>query len=190
MNSRFFLTPTLLFAANLFFCGVSTAASTGTLTLRFGQTTEGSFEIAHPDAVKVGINKVLNGAIYQMAESDLLFDGTKHAFVLFDHNENLVAIYSQFKSNFFAILGTGLAKKYTTIINKKSIIGGGYLELYNEGVSIYLLTPSFFSGTSLLYIKSDIKERFLENISPKVLEDEGDMLDLLVKKCFSPPIKL
>lgn len=192
MNVRFTLSSSLLFFLSCFFCGHSGAVGTGTLTVQFGQTTEDSFKVTHPNAVKVGFNHQLEGNIYQETPNshknvrkDYVFEDLENAFVLFDKNKNLIAMQLQFTSDYFGIISPSLDKKYTVVTKKQSIFGNKYLELYNDGVSIYLSTPSFFSGTSLVYITTDAKEKLLKNIPNNMLEDENNLLDFIVKKSFS-----
>lgn len=193
MNARLTLSSLLLLFFSCFLCGHLNAASTGTLTVKFGQTTEDSYKVTHPHAVKIGFNKDLKGNIYHEAPNshkdvrkDIVFEDLENVFVLFDQNKNLIALQLQFKSDYFGILGPNLDKKYTMVTKKKSILGSKYMELYNDGVSIYLNTPHLFSNTSLLYIRTDDKEKLLKNIPNKRLEKESEILDFIVEKCFSP----
>ncbi|WP_337263836.1 MULTISPECIES: hypothetical protein [unclassified Serratia (in: enterobacteria)] len=193
MNARLTLSSFLLLCFSCFVCGHLNAASTGTLTVKFGQTTEDSFKATHPNAVKVGFNNELKGNIYQEKPNshkdvrrDIVFEGLEDVFVLFDQNKNLIALQLQFKSDYFGIIAPSLDKKYTMVTKKQSISGSNYLELYNDGVSIYLSKPAFFSDTALFFIKIDEKEKLLKSIPNSMLENEINILNYLVKKCFSP----
>ncbi|MFZ1872517.1 MAG: hypothetical protein WAU54_07035 [Chania sp.] len=191
MNVRFFLNSLLLLSLSYLYCGDVSAVSTGTLTVRFGQTTEDSFKESHPNAVRIGFNKELNGNIYKESPNenkdvrrDIVFEDLGNVYVLFDQNKDLIALEMQFKSDYFGILSTTLTKKYNQVIKKQSLIGSNYMELYNDGVSIYLVTPSYFSNTSLFFVRTEEKEELLKTIPNKMLENESKILDFIVKKCF------
>lgn len=193
MNARLTLSSFLLLFFSCFVCGHLNAASTGTLTVKFGQTTEDSFKATHPNAVKISFNNELKGNIYQEKPNshkdvrrDIVFEGLEDVFVLFDQNKHLIALQLQFKSDYFGILAPSLGKKYSIITKKQSPLGSKYMELYNNGVSIYLSKPSFFSDTSLFFITIDAKEKLLKSIPNSMLDNENKILNYLVKKCFSP----
>jgi hypothetical protein len=180
-----------LVITNCFFCGHLSASSTGTLTVKFGQTTEDTFKVTHPEAVNVGFNHVLRGNIYKETpdnnkdkRSDIIFESTKDVFVLFDQNKGLTALQLQFKNDQFSVISAILAKKYTTIAKKTSFIGSDYMELYNAGVSIYLMDPFFFSNTSLFFIRTDVRNEILKSIPTDLLDDQVKVLNYLVGKSF------
>ncbi|CAM4195071.1 hypothetical protein [Serratia silvae] len=186
-----FLGYLFLVLTSSFFCGNLSAVSTGTLTVKFGQTTEDTFKATHPEAVNVGFNNELRGNIYKETpdnnkdkRSDIIFESTKDVFVLFDQNKNLSALQLQFKNDQFSLISAILASKYTTTIKKTSFIGSDYMELYNGGVSIYLMDPFFHSNTSLFFIRTDVRNEILKNIPTKMLNDEIDVLNYLVKRSF------
>ncbi|WP_152562785.1 MULTISPECIES: hypothetical protein [unclassified Serratia (in: enterobacteria)] len=193
MTVRFFLSFFLLSSLSYLFCSNGVASSTGTLTVKFGQTTEDRFKQTHPNAVNIGFNNLLKGNIYQEnpnthkdVRKDIVFEELENVLVLFDQSKNLLALQLQFKGNTFGILGSGLAKKYSTIKSKETLIGSKYLEMYNEGVSIYLIKPSIFSDTFLLYIRSEDKKKILKHAPSDLLEDGGRFLDFIAEKVFSP----
>lgn len=186
-----FLGYLFLFLFSAFFCGHLSAVSTGTLTVKFGQTTEDTFKITHPEAVNVGFNSELKGNIYKETpdnnkdkRSDIVFESTKDVFVLFDENKNLAALHLQLKTDQFSVISTILAKKYTTAVKKTSFIGSDYMELYNAGVLIYLMDPFFFSNTSLFFIRADVRNKILKNIPTNLLDDDFKVLNYLVEKSF------
>lgn len=191
MKTGFYLSYLLVFISSCFFCGHLNAASTGTFTVKFGQTTEDTFRATHPEAINIGFNNNLKGNIYKEMPNDnrnvnkeINFENLKNVFILFDQNKNLIALYLYFESDDFSILSKILAKKYTTTVKKTSFIGSDYMELYNEGVSIYLMTPFIFSNTSLFYIRTDIKYKILKNTPKNILKDEGKTLSYLMEKSF------
>ncbi|CAI0755741.1 MULTISPECIES: hypothetical protein [Serratia] len=186
-----FLAYLFLVLTSFFFCEHLSAASTGTLTVKFGQTTEDTFKITHPEAVNVGFNSELKGNIYKETpdnnkdkRSDIVFESTKDVFVLFDENKNLAALHLQLKTDQFSVISAILAKKYTTAVKKTSFIGSDYMELYNAGVLIYLMDPFFFSNTSLFFIRTDVRNKILKNIPTNLLDDELKVLNYLVEKSF------
>ncbi|MBC3252064.1 hypothetical protein BFS14_02675 [Serratia fonticola] len=186
-----FLGYLFLFLTSSFFCGHLSAASTGTLTVKFGQTTEDMFKATHPEAVNVGVNSELGGNIYKETpdnnkdkRSDIVFESTKDVFVLFDKNKNLTALHLQLKTDQFSVISAILAKKYTTAVKKTSFIGSDYMELYNGGVSIYLMDPFFFSNTSIFFIRTDVRNEILKKIPTNLIEDEVKVLNYLVEKSF------
>lgn len=188
---RFFSSYLFLLVSSYFFCSHLSAASTGTLTVRFGQTTEDTFKASHPEAVNVGFNNELRGNIYKEmpndnkeVRKDIIFETIQTVFVLFDQNQNLIALHLQFNQDQFSVISSILTKKYTTTVKKTSFIGGEYIEMVNEGVSIYLMRPFFFSNTSLFYIKTDVKNEILKSTSTDLLKDENEMLNYIVKICF------
>ncbi|KFK95554.1 hypothetical protein IV04_03040 [Serratia sp. Ag1] len=143
--------------------------------------------------MNIGFNNLLKGNIYQEnpnthkdVRKDIVFEELENVLVLFDQSKNLLALQLQFKGNTFGILGSGLAKKYSTIKSKETLIGSKYLEMYNEGVSIYLIKPSIFSDTFLLYIRSEDKKKILKHAPSDLLEDGGRFLDFIAEKVFSP----
>ena len=174
-----------------FFCGSLSAVSTGTLTVKFGQTTEDSFKATHPEAVNVGYNNELKGNIYKETpdnnkdkRSSIIFESTKDVFVLFDQYKNLSALQLQFKNDQFGLISAILASKYTTTVKKTPFIGTDYMELYNEGVSIYLMDPIFYSKTSLFFIRTDIRNKILKDLSTEMFNDDIDVLNYLVERIF------
>ncbi|GKX53102.1 hypothetical protein [Budvicia aquatica] len=181
------LSVLLLLSSSCFFSGSLSAAETGTLTVRFGHTTEDTFKARHPDAINRGFNENLKGTIYQISyqvsPDSFHFDGMKNAFILFGQNKNLMAIHIQFDGDYSGIVGAFLAKKYTAVINKKPLIGTRYMELYNKGVSIYMRTR-LFSNTSVFYITIDEKNKILENTPTNSISDENELLDFLIEQCF------
>lgn len=186
-----FLGYLFLVLTSSFFSGNLSAVSTGTLTVKFGQTTEDTFKATHPEAVNVGYNNELRGNIYKETpdnnkdkRSDIIFESTKDVFVLFDQNQNLTALRLQFKNDQFSIISAILAKKYTTTAKKTSFIGSDYMELYNDGVSIYLMDPFFYSNTSLFFIRTDIRNEILKNLPSEMLNDEINVLNYLVERSF------
>ncbi|WP_447882088.1 hypothetical protein [Serratia fonticola] len=186
-----FLGYLFLVLTSSFFCGNLSAVSTGTLTVKFGQTTEDTFKATHPEAVNVGYNNELRGNIYKETpdnnkdkRSDIIFESTKDVFVLFDQNQNLTALRLQFKNDQFSIISAILAKKYTTTAKKTSFIGSDYMELYNDGVSIYLMDPFFYSNTSLSFIRTDIRNEILKNLPSEMLNDDINVLNYLVERSF------
>ena len=186
-----FLAYLFLVLTSFFFSEHLSAASTGTLTVKFDQTTEDTFKITHPEAVNVGFNSELKGNIYKETpdnnkdkRSDIVFESTKDVFVLFDENKNLAALHLQLKTDQFSVISTILAKKYTTAVKKTSFIGSDYMELYNAGVLIYLMDPFFFSNTSLFFIRTDVRNKILKNIPTNLLDDELKVLNYLVEKSF------
>ncbi|HGM5488654.1 TPA: hypothetical protein ACKP1B_000232 [Serratia fonticola] len=186
-----FLGCLVLFLSSQLLCVSLSAASTGTLTVRFGQTTEDTFKVTHPEAVKVGFNQDLKGTIYketpdnnQDKRPDIIFDSVNDAYILFDQNKHLIALQLRFKNDQFHILSAILAKKYTTAIKKTSFIGSDYMEFYNEGVSIYLMDPFLFSSTSLFFIRTDVRNEILKTIPDGMLDDEIKVLNYLVRKSF------
>lgn len=54
-----------------------------------------------------------------------------------------------------------------------------------EGVSIYLMQLYFFSNTSLLYIRTDVKDKVLTAAPEDILGDEEETLDYIVQRSFS-----
>jgi hypothetical protein len=186
-----FLANLVLVLTSYFFCGHLIAASTGTLTVKFDQTTEDTFKATHPEAVNVGFNNELRGNIYketpdnnQDKRSDIIFESTKDVLVLFDQNKNLSALHLQFKNDQFSIISSILAKKYTTAVKKTSFIGSDYMELYNAGVSIYLMDPFFFPSTSLFFIRSDVRNKILKDAPADMLNDHIKLLNYLVERSF------
>ncbi|RDL19743.1 hypothetical protein [Serratia fonticola] len=186
-----FLAYLFLVLTSFFFSEHLSAASTGTLTVKFGQTTEDTFKITHPEAVNVGFNSELKGNIYKETpnnnkdkRSDIVFESTKDVFVLFDENKNLAALHLQLKTDQFSVISAILAKKYTTAVKKTSFIGSDYMELYNADVLIYLMDPFFFSNTSLFFIRTDVRNKILKNIPTNLLDDELKVLNYLVEKSF------
>ncbi|MFT2791614.1 hypothetical protein ACMV5I_16310 [Serratia sp. T13T92] len=186
-----FLGYLFLVLTSPFFCGHLSAASTGTLTVKFGQTTEDTFKATHPEAVNVGFNNELRGNIYKETpdnnmdkRSDIIFESTKDVFTLFDQNKNLVALHLEFKNDQFSVISAILAKKYTTIAKKISFIGSDYLELYNAGVYIYLMDPFFFSNTSLLFIRTDVRNKILKKAPSDLLDNKVKVLNYLVERSF------
>ncbi|MBL5825940.1 hypothetical protein [Serratia fonticola] len=184
MNVRALLYLLLVFSSSCFYCGISSAAGTGTNTVRFGQTTEDTFRAGHPNAAKVGFNPGVKGNIYQVSPDEFVFDGMKNAFILFDQNKTLIAMYIGFDGDYFSMISAIFSRKYTTIKNEKTFYGSSYMESQNEGVSIYLTTPFLFSDTSIFYIKNDEKEKLLTKNPDKRLGSASEMLDYLVEQCF------
>ncbi|WP_025120392.1 MULTISPECIES: hypothetical protein [unclassified Serratia (in: enterobacteria)] len=192
MNMRFFSSYLIVFLSSYFFCSHLSAASTGTLTIKFGQTTEDTFTSTHPEAVKVGVNDALGGNIYKEMPNDnkevnreIVFEGLKNVLILFDKNKALTALQLEFKGDYFGMLSKLLAKKYTAGIKKTSFIGSSYMALSNEGVSIYLMRSYFFSNTSLLFIKTKVKDEILTTAPEDILGDEEETLDYIVQRSFS-----
>ncbi|HHQ6574886.1 TPA: hypothetical protein ACSTLY_003772 [Serratia fonticola] len=186
-----FLGYLFLVLTSSFFCGSLSAVSTGTLTVKFGQTTEDSFKATHPEAVNVGYNNELKGNIYKETpdnnkdkRSSIIFESTKDVFVLFDQNKNLSALQLQFKNDQFGLISAILASKYTTTVKKTPFVGTDYMELYNEGVSIYLMDPIFYSNTSLFFIRTDIRNKILKDLPTEMLNDDIDVLNYLVERSF------
>ncbi|ALX94405.1 hypothetical protein AV650_12935 [Serratia fonticola] len=186
-----FLAYLFLVLTSFFFCEHLSAASTGTLTVKFGQTTEDTFKATHPDAVNVGYNNELRGNIYKETpdnnkdkRSNIIFESTKDVFILFDQNKNLSALQIQFKNDQFSLISAILASKYTTSVKRTSLIGSDYMELYNDGVSIYLMDPFFYSNTSLFFIRTDIRNKILKDLPTKMLNDDIDILNYLVERSF------
>lgn len=195
MNINFFSNYLLLLLSSCFFCGHLNAASTGTLTIKFGQTTEDTFKATHPEAVKVGVNDTLEGNIYKEMPNnnkevnrEIIFEGLKNVLIMFDKNKNLAVLYLEFKGDYFGIFSKLFAKKYTTGVKKTSFLGGNYMEFSNDGVSIYLTTPYFFSNTSLLFIRTDVRDEILKKIPKPILKNEDETLDYILASSF-PSIK-
>jgi hypothetical protein len=186
-----FLSYLFLVLTSTFFCGNLSAVSTGTLTVKFGQTTEDTFKTTHPEAVNVGYNNELKGNIYKETpdnnkdkRSNIIFESTKDVFVLFDQNKNLSALQIQFKNDQFSLISAILASKYTTSVKRTPLIGSDYMELYNDGVSIYLMNPFFYSNTSLFFIRTDIRNEILKDLPTQMLNDDIDILNYLVERSF------
>ncbi|MDQ9127803.1 hypothetical protein RDT67_15365 [Serratia fonticola] len=186
-----FLGYLFLVLTSSFFCGNLSAVSTGTLTVKFGQTTEDTFKATHPEAVNVGYNNELRGNIYKETpdnnkdkRSNIIFESIKDVFVLFDQNKNLSALQLQFKNDQFSLISAILASKYATVVKKTPLIGSDYMELYNDGVSIYLMDPFFYSNTSLFFIKTDIRDKILKNLPSEMLNNEIKVLNYLVERSF------
>ncbi|QXN62330.1 hypothetical protein [Serratia fonticola] len=186
-----FLSYLFLVLTSSFFCGNLSAVSTGTLTVKFGQTTEDTFKATHPEAVMWGYNNELKGNIYKETpdknkdkRSNIIFESTKEVFVLFDQNKKLSALRIQFKNDQFSLISAILASKYTTSVKRTSLIGSDYMELYNDGVSIYLMDPFFYSNTSLFFIRTDIRNKILKDLPTKMLNDDIDILNYLVERSF------
>ncbi|WP_411752963.1 hypothetical protein [Serratia sp. (in: enterobacteria)] len=187
-----FLGYLFLVLTSPFFCGHLSAASTGTLTVKFGQTTEDMFKATHSEAVNVGFNNELRGNIYKETpdnnkdkRSDIIFESIKDVFTLFDQNKNLAALHLEFKNDQFSVLSAILAKKYTTIAKNISFVGSDYLELHNTGVYIYLMDPFFFSNTSLFFIRNDVRNKLLKSIPADLLDDKVKVLNYLMERSFS-----
>jgi hypothetical protein len=58
------------------------------------------------------------------------------------------------------------------------------MELYNDGVSIYLMDPIFYSNTSLFFIRTDIRNKILKDLPTEILNDDIDVLNYLVERSF------
>jgi len=175
------------------FCPDAGAAKTGTITIKFGQTTEDTFKKIHPRAVNVGFNKTLKGNIYLLTPNlnddvrkDIVPEDLEKVSLLFDENKGLVAMQLKFNEDSFSVGRFALIKKYSLITEKKTIFGTKYIELYNEGVFIYFITPSYFSGSTLFFIRSDSKEKILQKAPERLLGNERKLLEFMADKCFTP----
>ncbi|MFC0225176.1 hypothetical protein [Serratia aquatilis] len=193
MNISYFLSYLSLFLSICFYCSHSYASNPGTLTVKFGQTTEDMFKATHPYAESVGVNKELGGNIYKEmpnenkeVNKDIVHEDLKSVFILFDQNKSLTALQLQFKNDCFSILSKFMEKKYSVIVKKTSLFGSNYMELYHDRVAIYLITPSFFSETSLLYIATDVRDEILKNLPKATLEDERETLNAILERSFTP----
>lgn len=177
----------LLILSSSFFARHLSAVETGTLTIKFGKTTEDTFKAKHPDAINLGFNNNLKATIYQVSHqvspNSFHFDGMKNVFILFGQNKNLIAIHTQFDGDYSSLAGGFLAKKYTLIISKKYFLGTHYMELYNKGVSIYMKTP-LLSNTSIFYITLNEKNKILKNIPASSIGTDIEILDFLIHQCF------
>ncbi|MHA7846520.1 hypothetical protein [Serratia sp. D1N4] len=193
MGTKFILSLLLFSLLSCLFCPDAGAAKTGTITIKFGETTEDAFKKIHPRSVKVGFNKVLKGNIYLLTPNlnddvrkDIVPEDLDKVLVLFDESKNLVALQLKFRKDSFGLGSSVLAKKYAVIAEKNTIFGTKYIGLYNEGVFIYLITPFYFSGSTLFFIRSDSKENILQKAPESLLINEVKLLDFMADKCFTP----
>ncbi|MFC0225703.1 hypothetical protein [Serratia aquatilis] len=193
MGAKFILSLFLFSLLSFLSCHDAGAAKTGTITVKFGETTEDTFKKTHPTSVKVGFNKALKGNIYQEmpnlseeVRKDIVPEDLEKVSVLFDENKDLVALQLKFNEDGFSVGRFALVKKYAVITEGKTIFGTKYIELYNEDVYIYLITPSYFSGSTLFFIRSDSKEKILRNAPKRILENKDELLEFMEDKCFTP----
>ncbi|OMQ24392.1 hypothetical protein [Serratia oryzae] len=193
MGTKFILNLFFFSFLSCLFCPDARATKTGTITIKFGETTEDTFKKIHPSAVKIGFNKALKGNIYLLTPNlnkdvrkDIVPEDLDKVLLLFDESKNLVALQLKFIKDSFGLGSSVLAKKYAVITEEKTIFGTKYIELYNEGVFIYLITPSYFSGSTLFFIRSDSKEYILKKAPESLLMNEVKFLDFMADKCFTP----
>ncbi|MFZ1874527.1 MAG: hypothetical protein WAU54_17365 [Chania sp.] len=192
MDAKFLLSLFMFSLLNCLLCHDVNATATGTITIKFGQTTEDTYKKAHPTAVKIGFNNILKGNIYRETPNsnkevrkDIVPEDLEIAFVLFDENKDLVALQLKFRNDIFGMARSVLPKKYTLLTEKTTISGTKYIELFNEGVFIYFITPSYFSGSTLFFIRSDSKEKILQKVPKSLFENENQFLDFVADKCFT-----
>ncbi len=184
MNIKNAVTFCLLYLSlTLLLCSELNAA-TRAFGITFAKATEDSLKYQYPDMIKNGSNRELNGTIYEINSGDFMFDGVRKIYVLFDQQKKLIAFLAINKAGNSGLIRAGLAKKYKVILNYKSLIGSRYMELYNEGVSIYLISPLFSLNSLLLYIRTDMRDKILKNLPEETLQSESDTMHSLVEHVF------
>lgn len=124
-----------------------------------GKTTESELSNMY-NATPTGINKYSDGSMYAIPTSAINFEGLRNVTAIFDTDNTLVAVLTEFHKNKFNYLYETLNKKYQRISQTIPHVGNKKAEYRDGGTIITLDAPHMSFQMSMSYARAGFIDKF------------------------------
>ncbi len=127
--------------------------------MELGKTTEKELKSLY-NVKHTGMNKYSNGNMYSVPAGNIAFDGLQGVTTIFDTDEVLVAVLTEFPKSKFGYLNKAIGGKYQLVSQKIPFVGNKTATYRDGTTEITLNAPHMNFKMSMNYIRDDLLRAF------------------------------
>lgn len=127
--------------------------------MELGKTTESQLKSMY-SVQHTGLNKFSRGNMYSVPASNIEFEGLQEVTTIFDRNQVLVAVLTNFPKSKFDYLNQVIGSKYKLVSQKIPFVGNKSATYRDGSTEITLEAPHMSFTMSMNYINDDLMRSF------------------------------